>query len=976
VDGTYALRLTRDPMYASPTNGTHVYSVARRMVRQYVSPAYATTATVEDYIWEVEYECAHRPSCVSRTPDTQLPIRPNETYFRYTSPLLTSNAAADPNSAPGQLLALDNAIATLRAAVEQAPLSMNTSALCAIPGPNVGLPIKTGACLAQMQMMLWGRTLQGCGNSYYTARPWACDDNVKAEFILQAEMQIGALTAQREALASSASASAASAAAVALTLSTWQQNSLNERQRLLDTQLRGVFNTTTLEWQQTRSGGPDYYMAWIIHQLLYGVAYTTPTHTGYSGWNCSVPCAPCNSTGGSCQYDGSCECIPGRYGADCSLTCACSTVALSTGAGTCDRDGSCVCHIDGDGINWAGADCSIPCAPCSFGTCVQKTGLCLCEPGWIGDACNIANVTLCLPCDQNHGTCLSDGACACDAGWTGLDCSVPCSPCAHGSCQFDGSCLCAQTVDGSGSAGWGMPDCSVLLGPALVRANFTSDATLWRALNNSCTSLAASTQQLVRTSELDQGAVPAYAVPVECDPTRVDAFGDAGLSWDPATGYLLLSDQRPSDASADVGDIAYIRAPPSFGGNRLGAYGGALAWSLHVVTSSGASGGAAVPQGTPHPLRAAPDAILIGGLPVFNLSLPDVGNLSKMGLYNWSRALFPELRLNPRWTDARLADVILAYLRTPQMVLHYYAPPAPRPGIGNAPLNNATSMDASNLNCVRETCTLNYVAPLDPTAGWIHAPGGLPPGPWAWPDSGNAAFMGVVEGTPFVVPPNTPSWASNPTVAYDNPFVAAQVQIAGGTLAALQARATAGNVPNGGVPVWTWTPGDAYPGQAWDEPYTGIPRTVPGFTATYAENGVGSSGSNAFGILATGPAGGAAASGTTDVLPPVADAVARVIAGQAGKPVSAADLSWCLASIKEILFRADYTFGDSLVRGSAVGSADMVRLDDAMIAAPTGDPTAEGSAELLAYLAYASQYAAEYNSAVYGDIATQLSSGR
>ena len=41
---------------------------------------------VQDYIWELEYECPNRAECRDRTPYTHLPTRPNETYFRYTTP--------------------------------------------------------------------------------------------------------------------------------------------------------------------------------------------------------------------------------------------------------------------------------------------------------------------------------------------------------------------------------------------------------------------------------------------------------------------------------------------------------------------------------------------------------------------------------------------------------------------------------------------------------------------------------------------------------------------------------------------------------------------------------------------------------------------------------------------------------------------------------------------------------------------------
>ena len=56
-----------------------------------------------------------------------------------------------------------------------------------------------------------------------------------------------------------------------------------------------------------------------MHQLLYGLAQGD----GYTGWSCEIKCAACDKDHGTCQYDGTCECVDGWYGAACDRKCDC-----------------------------------------------------------------------------------------------------------------------------------------------------------------------------------------------------------------------------------------------------------------------------------------------------------------------------------------------------------------------------------------------------------------------------------------------------------------------------------------------------------------------------------------------------------------------------------------------------------------------------------------------------------------------------
>ena len=101
---------------------------------------------------------------------------------------------------------------------------------------------------------------------------------------------------------------------------------------------------------------------------------------------------------------------------------------------------------DNDGIGDV-CDRCIPGACEPHGACNNDTGLCECEPPWVGDDCNA------LPCPNDcsgHGFCNGDtGFCSCYPGWSGEDCSIylggPCEyDCGdHGFCdETYGECRC------------------------------------------------------------------------------------------------------------------------------------------------------------------------------------------------------------------------------------------------------------------------------------------------------------------------------------------------------------------------------------------------------------------------------------------------------------------------------------------------------------------------------------------------------
>ena len=114
-DGSFALRLTRDPLY--PEKGMHKYRDETGTVcEEYQHPAHNYQSAIEHYVNEVEYECAHREECRLRLPDTHLPIRPADEYFWYTVPdTVVVEAVAELDTSSTSVVSLAAELSSMRA---------------------------------------------------------------------------------------------------------------------------------------------------------------------------------------------------------------------------------------------------------------------------------------------------------------------------------------------------------------------------------------------------------------------------------------------------------------------------------------------------------------------------------------------------------------------------------------------------------------------------------------------------------------------------------------------------------------------------------------------------------------------------------------------------------------------------------------------------------------------------------------------
>uniref|UniRef100_A0A3Q3WJ75 Uncharacterized protein n=1 Tax=Mola mola TaxID=94237 RepID=A0A3Q3WJ75_MOLML len=184
----------------------------------------------------------------------------------------------------------------------------------------------------------------------------------------------------------------------------------------------------------------------------------------------SVQECPRNCHGNGECNSGVCHCFPGFHGMDCSKgSCVCYSGwkgpecdvpvtqcidPLCSGHGTC-TDGSCVCSIGYKGRNCGEVDCLDP--TCSNnGICVN--GECHCKPGWGGLHCELPRAQCPDQC-HGHGAFIPDtGLCSCDPNWMGPDYGCP------NLCNGNGQCTMGQqSWHCECQTGWRGPGCSVAM---------------------------------------------------------------------------------------------------------------------------------------------------------------------------------------------------------------------------------------------------------------------------------------------------------------------------------------------------------------------------------------------------------------------------------------------------------------------------------------------------------------------------------
>jgi hypothetical protein len=167
-------------------------------------------------------------------------------------------------------------------------------------------------------------------------------------------------------------------------------------------------------------------------------------------WSALVPCLCLALVFAGCDDDDDDLCAE----VDCGAHGACNP-----------EDGLCECDA-----GWSGAACDVEdvedlcegvdCG--AHGACNPEDGLCECDAGWSGAACDVEDVEdLCEEVDCGaHGVCNpEDGLCECDAGWSGAACDVE-DLCHDVDCgenarcvEADGSCECDEGYQMVGEPG-------------------------------------------------------------------------------------------------------------------------------------------------------------------------------------------------------------------------------------------------------------------------------------------------------------------------------------------------------------------------------------------------------------------------------------------------------------------------------------------------------------------------------------------
>lgn len=401
-------------------------------------------------------------------------------------------------------------------------------------------------------------------------------------------------------------------------------------------------------------------------------------------------------------------------------------------------------------------------------------------------------------------------------------------------------------------------------------------------------------------------------------------------------------DRLPSDGP---GELAYFRAPGKFLGDQLqNAYNSTLSYELYLAGGGDPAGNAGPPPSRAHApgsdAERSPDAILVGGRPRYRLQPPPWDVWDKHAVFEWSRENFPELRLNLRWSKARMVTAVESYLDTPQVVLGVRARRVPH---------------YPPERCDREHCSVNFNFDLNEAGGWVNL-ASIPAGfGWSadertgygdphvvWADA--SAYVGQRPGAPYdpfegVSPADVSSAGSSPVSGGsshpppDPRKTAAgpgRTRGDGGESAWVWERGDGARVPTRGDPhladvlraIGEWGPEHVAGGDSEVEM-----RRVLDAIADPAKPGMPPGAQGAY-PGGTYPGGGGLA-GTWwksevdndnhgskrwldaaklrarwDVLPEVYEAININRASRVGKNASFSDVAWCLASLTEILIKA------------------------------------------------------------------------
>ncbi|TYZ53430.1 hypothetical protein PybrP1_002739, partial [[Pythium] brassicae (nom. inval.)] len=168
------------------------------------------------------------------------------------------------------------------------------------------------------------------------------------------------------------------------------------------------------------------------------------TVSGYRGkLSCPVGTRLCQMLQDKCSgsgvllSDGTCQCNPGRVGADCSGTACPKSGDLECGGaghGVCDYvTGVCTCASAYTGLSCSDLVCPVVMGKndteCSGqGTCNRAFGTCTCANGYSGKACECVPGCTATSCGANGSCDCTTGACACAKGHSGVTCAVTAAP--------------------------------------------------------------------------------------------------------------------------------------------------------------------------------------------------------------------------------------------------------------------------------------------------------------------------------------------------------------------------------------------------------------------------------------------------------------------------------------------------------------------------------------------------------------------